>query len=437
MDPVKDRLKFNKYDQIMLDTVNKVEGRKYLIKTMSGHESRLKEAEIGDRFVINTRYSAYDVGSWTHNGQLHGMIFIGESGDITIENVDIYCSPWHSINVGNCWGRINLIDFGMLTKPGRLMSTNSDGIHYWNNREGIVMENCVMMNNLDDHLNTYGSPAGVTKILDDESTGFKVSRHLNFRVGDEVVFYNPATNHIVGKGYVKSYEKINGSDVNITLDRSIENVVLNTGAKDSTIVYNLNCSSQGSVVRNTKFMYSRRHAYLCNSRNSLIEGNEVIECGGGAFVLRDEAMGVGKQGFFPSSTTIRNNKVSMPGNTPPFFPVWICSSDGGNEAQAGIDGILVENNYIESNNPTNVMLISAVKDLYMLNNTVKIIEDVGVTAMPVEITNCKISKIDGLHLISDYKIDTFLTVAGCVADDANISNVTVSENSGATPYVIK
>lgn len=437
MDPVKDRLKYNMYDQMMIDTIDKVDGRKYIVKLLSGYEGRLNEADVGDRVVINTRYSAYDVGDWTHNGQLHGMIFIGESGDITIENVDIYCSPWHGVNVGDCWGRINLIGYGMLTKPGRLMSTNSDGIHYWNNREGIVLEDSVLMNNLDDHLNTYGNPAMVSKILDTEGTSFKVTRDQHYRVGDEVVFYNPKSDHILGRAFVKSYERISGSEVNITFDRKIENVLVNDGSPSSTIVYNLNCCGQGSVVRNTKFIYSRRHAYLCNSRNSLIEGNEVIECAGGAFVLRDEARTGGGQGTHPSATTIRNNKVSMPGNTPPFVPLWICSCDGGNEAQAAIDGVLIENNYFSTNNPKNVAKISAVKDLYMLNNTFEISGEVNHTMLPVEITNSKVQKVDGMKLISDYKIATFITVAGCSADESKFTNIEVSAESGAKNLEIK
>ena len=445
MDPEVDRFKYGvDHFDIFIDSINKIEGRKYLLTVSSRdgiYKERFKQAEVGDRLVINTRYSSYDVGTSTHQGWVHGMIEITESGDVTIKNVDIYQSPFHYVNAGLNWGRINLIDCGMITKEGRLMSTNSDGIHIWRNRAGFTLDGCLLMNTLDDQTNFRTEAAWVTYKIDDYT--FDVDLEQGARSGDELLFADPKTHSIIGRAYVKSYTKIANGRYRFVIDRPIEGLVAstNTGAKEGTMVANLNTNTPGTVIRNSKFMYSRRFALLIKSHNTLIENCYMFENGGSGLCANDEVLN-SWEGAFPSSFTFRNNTIVAPDIIPPYYPLQVQAPNmaGYKSGEtANVDGFLIENNVIDSGSIGTAMYISSVDGLYMLNNTLKssVALKEGSSHMPITITNSRIEMIDGINFEFAEDVDSVITIAGCEVDEANIKNINIIGDNKAKPFDIK
>lgn len=444
MDPIEERFKYGvDHFDIFIDSIDKIEGRKYhlTVKQERMYLDRFKQAEIGDRLVINTRYSAYDVGTSTHQGWIYGMVEITESGDITMKNVDIYQSPWHYVNAGLNWGRINLIDCGMLTKGGRLMSVNSDGIHIWRNRAGFTLDGCVLMNTLDDQTNFRTEAAWVLYKIDDYT--FDVDLEQGAISGDELVFVNPKTHSVIGKAFVKSYTKIANGRYRFVIDRPIDGLVAstNTAAKEGTLVANLNTNTPGTVIRNTKFIYSRRFALLIKSHNTLVENCYMFENGGSGLCANDE-LRTSWEGAFPSSFTFRNNTIIAPDIIPPYYPLQIQAPNmAGYKAgeTASVDGFLLEKNTIDAGKNGTAIFINSVDGLYMIDNVIKSSVPLKDTSehLPVVITNSRIKTIDGLTFDYAQDVDAVITIAGSEADENDIKNIDIKGDNKAVPYVIK
>lgn len=439
MDPIEPRLKYGvtHYD-IFIDSVKHISGRDYEVTIANGYQNKLAEADVGDRFVLNTRTSLYDVGDWTHNGLLHGMIEILYSGDIYIENVNVYCSPWHGVNAGLNWGQIHLDGYGMKTKDGRLMSANSDGIHYWRNREGLILENSVLMNNLDDHVNTKGESGYINKAIDKYT--FDVDNDQMYRVGDEIIFVDQVNNDIIGRAFLKSCTKQSDSSYILEVDRPIEDVIdvtMVSNKWDSTIVYNLNCIGQGSIYRNNVFKYSRRYGVLSRSRNSIFEGNLVYENGGSGLRASDEKRTARWEGAYPSCFTMRNNEIIAPDCLPPDYPVLVEANRATPGSSASIEGFLMENNTIKTNVLRSAIYIKFVKGLYMINNTIISDKPLKEGIHPVVIENSRIDLIDGINFDYVQNVDAVVTISGSKVDEANIKNININEGNTAKPYVIQ
>lgn len=436
MDPVEDRLKYIKYDHFFVESCEPVKDRQYKITMQAGYESRVKYIEIGDRFVLNTRMSAYDIGDRNMDGWEH-TIMIRYSGDITFENFTMYASNHLGVSVGLCWGKINFKHFGEKTKPGRLLCVNSDGIHYWRNRAGVLIENSTFMNNLDDHINTKSETGLITTKIDDYT--YELNNDLNIRVGDELIFFDVPNHKILAKTFVKSVNMVNSSKVIVNVDEKFDGIYVNGNSENirPTMVYNVDSSGKGSVVRNNEFLYSRRHAYIVRSQNTIFENNKTIGCGGSGLIACNEIGAKSSEGPFPSSFTMRNNYIQSEGITDGYYPVEIKSWDAKLGDTAAIDGFLMENNTIEFTPKNRTVSIESVKDLYMINNTLKCSEPLDDRFMPITIVNSDIELIDGINFDYAQNVNAVVNIAGCKVDENNIKNINIIGNNTAKAYAIK
>lgn len=438
MDPVEPRLKYGvtHYD-IFIDSIKHIQGREYEVTVKNGYQSRLAEANVGDRFVINTRLSSYDIGTRGNGIYYMGMIEIIKSGDIYVKDVNVYASPWHGVNAGLCWGKINLDGYGMKTKDGRLMSANSDGIHYWRCREGLILENSVMMNNLDDHVNTKGESSYINRKIDDYT--YDLDWDQLYQRGDELIFIDQVNNNPIGRAFVKSVQQVSSSSYIVTVDRPIDNIITlqdETDKWSTTAVTNLNCTAQGSVYRNTLFTYSRRYGVLSRSRNSIFEDNRVIENGGSGLRASDEKRTSRWESGYPSCFTMRNNYIDAPDCLPPDYPVLVEANRATAGSKASIVGFLMENNTIDTNVVNSAIYIKFVKGLYMINNTIRSTEPLESWVNPIVIENSRVDLIDGINFDYKQNVDAVVTISGSEVDEKNIKNITINQGNTAKPYKI-
>lgn len=116
-------------------------------------------------------------------------MWIYRSGDITLENFNFYGSVYNGLNLGENWGDINLINWGLKVKNGTICNTNSDGIHCWDNRGSLIMDGCTMMMTLDDQINTNNSSRFIYNYNKDTLT-FDSPFAAELRVGDELCLCN-------------------------------------------------------------------------------------------------------------------------------------------------------------------------------------------------------------------------------------------------------
>lgn len=452
VDPEKPRPKYkpknnvgmSNYD-IFIDEINKIAGteRDYVIKVRAGDEQRLNEVDVNDRLVINTRMSAYDVGDWTHYGLVHGSIRIYYSGDVTFENVNVYGFLWNGINSGRNWGNLRLINFGERTKDGDILSVNSDGIHYWDNRGALVMDGCHMGYSLDDQINTYAQSKTLYKKIDD--TTFEIGSDVfMWNEGDEICFFDADTHTVLGHAFLKKAEGVNGGVTyyRIYVDRPIEGIEEGVvgNARNNTVIYNVDASGRGAVIRNTRFEYGRRYAWLNKSPNSLFENNTVYECGGSGIANTEEFLSGIWQGPIPSCFTMRNNRFDLPDQIRGEYPVQIHYITGGTVTKgeaADMKNILIENNTFNTGRNSTGIRITSVDGLYMYNNTLLSDEklDKGGNVAPVLIENTRIGEIDGFTFNFKYtdNVSKIFEFVACENTD-NVKNINdLSPNAVKNP----
>lgn len=435
-EPDVDRMIISTVDCSWITSIEPLGGRDYKVTLKSKSDFI---GDVGDRFVINTRSSAYDVGgggsgdSETDQGSLH-MIDVIYSGDIVFDGLKTYGSTWFGASIGLNWGRVTFRNYGMLRGENSLLAANSDGIHHWRNRGGLIVEDSVLMNNLDDHINTKGECSDIVQQTDDYT--YLVNYDMQYRQGDELLFFDAVNHMLLSNAFIKNVEEVNGGWL-LTVDRKIDNVITTSDNKGRcTMLYNIDCSGRGSVIRNNKFMYSRRHAYITRSTNSLFMNNQVIECGGSALIAKNEIFPAKSEGPFPSSFTMRDNYVTGPGIVKGYYPVEVKSWEAKIGASAMIDGFLMENNVIEETPNGIVVRITHAKDVYLLNNTLTCTDDVASDTVPVAIMGSEVKKIDGLKINFKSDIQNAVVLAGCKLEESEIKNIDVG-NSTAKEYDIR
>lgn len=430
-------------DHMYLDSINHIQGREYEVKTTEAHKSRLNDAEVGDRTVIILKFSAYDVGYETHewSGNRDSMILVYGSGDVVFENLNMYAAWFQGFSIGMCWGRVRLNNVNIDVKPGRLTCTNADSVYCWRNRDGVVVENCTFGNNMDDQINTTGARVTVTQIINDYTYQIN-GESQQYTVGDELVFYNVNTHKMLSKAFIKNVTKINDASFILTLDRKIEGATASPTAGlyglASTSVVNMDCSNQGTVVRNNTFKNGRRHAYITRSRNSIFENNNIIANAGGMCAENENWSATsGAEAPFPSNFTLRNNNFDSPNNIPPSCPIEVDFEGALLGSSMAIEGFLIENNTIKSDNARHVITVNCVDGLYMLNNTLISTGTLKSSTMPIKIANSNIAMIDGIDFDYKYNVNSVITMAGCIVDEDNIKNISIKGGNIAKPYVIR
>lgn len=341
--PTEDRVKITEFDTVPMDDITKIGDRLYQASIPTYRN--INCYEVGDRLVIPTRGSGYD----TPVSRQHlACIDLRSCKDMLFEGITITGSAQLGISVGLCTGRIKFKNYSMETKEGALLSANSDGLHYWRNRAGLIVEDSKFMANLDDHINTKGED---TKLISKtDSRTIVTEESYMYEVGDEIVLYDTASKYIVGRAFLKEYKKENGNAV-LTLDRDLDLSLLRDTSNDKssnpTRVYDLNVTGEGTIIKNTQFISSRRHAYIGRSQNSIFEGNYVENCGGSGLAAMNEVTDDACEGLFPSAFTFRNNTISgNDGNTSGFYPVEVNSFKSDMNSQKAIDGFLIEGNTV-------------------------------------------------------------------------------------------
>lgn len=437
-DSEKDRMKFTGADNLFVDKVEPVEGRIYKISILNGKNGNAKWAEVGDRFVLNTRFSAYDLkDSNARQGGSTSAIWLDNCGDCLFEGVYVYSTGWMFCGIGFSTGKTTFRNSGFKQGDGRLLAVNSDGIHTWFNRGSLVLEDCTFMNNLDDHFNTYNQGGFVEKIIDSHT--FKTQADMNAKIGDEVQVYNQNTKELLGRAFIKGYEKVSGSNARIvTLDRDFEGIESLETTLTPSLLYNMESGSRGNSVRRCNFIYSRRYAILNRAANSLFEDCKIIDCGAGFAMQNELTTSTKSEGGFPSTCTLRNNTFDCENSTQGYYPIEVrhWKSTLGNSA--AIDGILFENNNINVGNDRGLMFINAVQDLYMINNTVTNTTNANSKTNPIIITNCDISLIDGVNANIMGDPAAIITILGSRVDESNIRNINILyPNSQSKKYTIE
>lgn len=301
IDPKERHRRWDVSDHFHLDSVDRIAGRLYRVKTIASYAKRLAPVRPGDRFFLPLMLVGKGVPGRGSN------ITIRESADCTIEDITIHTArSGMNYAVVRNEGRITLRNNRIMFRPGstHVCTTWKDGVHCKDNRVGPLIEGCYFEGMLDDSINISANTAMAARIT--SPTEFDLVGPA-FSVGDKVMVFDPRSGKIMAET-----EVVRARGRTVVLADPVEGVV--AGRKRShvdikaTHFYNMSYVNDGFIVRDCTFKPQRRHALLVRSSKGIFEGNTVNGVGGAAVWMGNE-MGSFYEGPFPQNNVIRNNRI--------------------------------------------------------------------------------------------------------------------------------
>ncbi len=190
---------------------------------------------------------------------------------------------------------------------GRTIASTADFFQFSGCRGNLLVENCRARGAQDDYINVHGTHLRIierngnkltVRFMHAESWGFQA-----FEVGDELEFIKWNNLQPFGNVKVTAFEKINDTDIIITVDGDIPELELEKDVvENATWTPNL-------YVRNCDFGPTAGRGILCTTRGEvIIENNRFRNLWGPALLLEDDCNFWFESGY-TKEIIFRNNHV--------------------------------------------------------------------------------------------------------------------------------
>jgi hypothetical protein len=307
------RLKTGYPDHFLIAGREKLDGRK--IRFFLKNKKSAEILQEGDRFVLNFRAGA--------------MARVFDTENITLQNVTAHAIPGCFVQGANL-SKVNLLGCKALRKDDRLIVAGADGIHIQSGRVGPWVENCEFEGLLDDYVNIYNIPNYILE--QPEPDRVKVSLQDRVRTGDRLLFFNPRQGTVikivtalsVDKSGVRLSEPVKGLQIRPE-DGTVFKPPVGSGAdhgwKEMDHIYNLDTSCDYFVFRNNHFHDGRRHGFAIKASYGLIESNRIERLSGTALAVYNLANH--PEGLWSRNLVIDGNRIEECGDSTYLIPVRI------------------------------------------------------------------------------------------------------------------
>lgn len=235
--------------------------------------------DVGDKFVISPRGSNAEV------------ITIYGNTNSTIDTVNVYASPEAVIIGDGENGSVSIKNFKVQRKPGstRWISSNADGLHFHNFKQGTVVENSLFEGSTDDGANYYTRPSILNNV--NSTTNIRVWRGMVPlpSVGDTIQVYNGRDGKIVGTSTVTAVNAVGSYNVkdvcDLVLSSPIEGMTGGNTFATADYIFNLSRGHSGFEFRNSTFRDNRGNGIRTKGRNGLITGCTFTDIEGSAIEI--------------------------------------------------------------------------------------------------------------------------------------------------------
>lgn len=241
-----------------------------------------------------------------HAERIHSGIFIQDSKNIRVKNLDLY----HATGLGILAQYSEDLSFdGYRAIPNkakrRYFGGGDDGLQVSNCKGLISLNNCEFAGLMDDPINVHGTSVRIEKILSTRKLKCKFMHHQSVGMtwghpGDEVSFIENEEMFSLGSGKVKSFEKINAEHFVLTFQSDIP-----SSLEEGDALENLTWSPDVSI-RNTHFKSCRARGVLISTPGQVIIENNIFESSGSAILIAGDANGWYESGAV-KDVLIRNN----------------------------------------------------------------------------------------------------------------------------------
>lgn len=352
------------YGNYSVGKVKHLEARKYRIYISNRGDKQMAKTKAGMLWRNSAR-----------NGNNAVSIYAAEN--FTCQNIIINSSNAGAFAGSRCLN-LNFLNCRIEPAAGEIFSTNADGFHMANNRNGVWMEKCYVKGVGDDTMNTYKLGIFLHERLGARTfkTGVKVRNNEPprktpsdmFENGDDVVLFTGGDGKIIFRAKVAEFDKKTGA---ITLDKDVPEIPLGFDKMKSTTIYNVS-RGKGTVILDCVFEDNFRYGVFLKTSNVLIENCKFIAQSAEAIAAFNEAGW--PEGFLAENVTIRDTLFKDCGfygsyEESPKAATIVFACEHQKQPPAQRKNIWLENNIIEGWNKAALRIMYA-DNVTLKNNTI-------------------------------------------------------------------
>ena len=241
-----------------------------------------------------------------HAERIHSGIFIQESKNITIKNLNLY----HATGLGILAQFSEDLIFDEYRaipnkKKNRYFGGGDDGLQISNCKGLITVKNCEFAGLMDDPINVHGTSVRIEKIISDKQLECKFMHHqsegMNWgHVGDKINFIENLSMQSIGIGEIENFKRINNQTFILTFKNTIPKEL-----KVKNALENLTWSPDLHVI-NTHFKSCRARGLLVSTPGKIVIENNIFESSGSAILIAGDANGWFESGAV-DDVLIKNN----------------------------------------------------------------------------------------------------------------------------------
>ena len=276
-------------------------------------EYRAEELEPG-RVRLHRRFTRRpalgNVLVLRHSERDHAGLFIVDSKDVTVENVDLF----HCAGLGllaQYSENLTLRHFQAVPSPRRkVLSGHDDGVHISNCRGLIQIEDCRFHGLMDDPINVHGTSVRVMermapdrlrcKFMHEQSTGMTWGR-----AGDRIGFIEHQAMRTIGQGTCSRYEAKDRDTFEVIFEGSVPAEI-----KVGDALENLTWSPD-VTIRHCHFASNRARGVLISTPGKVLIEDNRFESSGSAILIAGDANNWYESGAV-TDVTIRRNLFEAP-----------------------------------------------------------------------------------------------------------------------------
>ncbi len=253
-------------------------------------------------------------GNWLvlrHSARDHAGVFIADSKDVTVENLNMY----HNAGLGILSQYSENLTFRKVNcvpnpEKNRILSGHDDGFHYSNCKGNVIVDSCRFLALMDDPINVHGTSVRimerkgdrtlVCKFMHGQSIGFIWARR-----GEKVGFLENEAMNTVGYGNVDSFRALSPEIFEISFTEPIP-----SGLTVGDALENLSWTPD-VLIKNSFFGSNRARGILMSTPGKVIIENNIFESSGSAILIPGDANGWYESGAV-KNVIIRNNTFNDP-----------------------------------------------------------------------------------------------------------------------------
>ncbi|WP_340110914.1 right-handed parallel beta-helix repeat-containing protein [Maribellus mangrovi] len=252
-----------------------------------------------------------------HATRAHAGIFITESKNVTVKNLNLY----HATGLGILAQFSENLTFKAYRAIPNLRKNHyfgggDDGIQVSNCKGQVTIENCEFAGLMDDPVNVHGTSVQVQKIVSPTQVQCSFMHHQSVGMtwghkGDKVSFIENEKMNSLGTGEVLEFETIDTKNFILTFSTPIP-----TELEVGDALENLTWSPDLTVTYN-HFRNCRARGLLVSTPGKVVIENNVFESSGSAILISGDANGWFESGAV-NDVLIQNNTFSDLCNTSPY-----------------------------------------------------------------------------------------------------------------------